>query len=136
MCQSEFGIYLVEKVFPPFTPRYPFDSPSCLFTVTHRLRKRDEGAWLTVTVRATDSLALQLVLLLLAAQIALTTATCIAEYNSWDELGVQEKNKLAWLYVPYLGFGRFAYFLLRLCGPMFLIFAKVDTWGKRSEGEA
>lgn len=53
---------------------------------------------------------LHLILLLFAAQTALTTLTCIAEYKSWEGLSEQEKAVLDWLYMPYFGFGRFSAF--------------------------
>ena len=75
-----------------------------------------------------DSPTLHLVLLLLAVQMALTTGTCIAEYNSWDELGRQGKAKLAWLYVPYLGFGELSYPFPFVLGRLVCIGKKGRRW--------
>ena len=45
-------------------------------------------------------------LLLFAAQTALTTGVCIAEYRSWPELSATEKATLGQLYIPYFVFGK------------------------------
>ncbi|KAF2403365.1 hypothetical protein EJ06DRAFT_526966 [Trichodelitschia bisporula] len=37
-----------------------------------------------------------------AVQTAVTTATCIAEYLSWEDFSAEQKLQLGYLYVPYL----------------------------------
>lgn len=37
-----------------------------------------------------------------ATQTAVTTATCVAEYLSWQGYTSDQKTALGWLYLPYL----------------------------------
>ncbi|KAL6717196.1 hypothetical protein ACLMJK_005111 [Lecanora helva] len=57
------------------------------------------GLW-----RGKGSPTLHLHLLLLALQMFLTTAVCVAEFQSWAEITAAERHALEGLYVPYLIF--------------------------------
>ena len=85
---------------------------------------------MALTDDRTDSPTLHLVLLLFSLQTALTTAVCVAEYNSWPELTAEEKNALAGLYVPYLVFGESLFFCVahrpyRWYGGIFLLMKRM-----------
>lgn len=60
---------------------------------------------LTLMISSSDSPLTHLHLLLFAAQTALTTGVCIAEYRSWPELSAAERTKIGQLYIPYFVFG-------------------------------
>ena len=52
--------------------------------------------------RLIDDPQVPIQLLMYAVQTAVTTATCIADYLSWDSFSTIEKIELGKLYVPYL----------------------------------
>lgn len=49
-----------------------------------------------------DDPLVPVVLLPFATQTAVTTATCVAEYLSWEGYTSSQKTALGWLYLPYL----------------------------------
>ena len=71
-------------------------------------------------------------LLLFAAQTALTTGVCVAEYLSWPELSPAEKVTLGQLYVPYFVFGEssflFSSVFVRLWRGWSVLFLRVERW--------
>jgi hypothetical protein len=46
-------------------------------------------------------------LLIFAVETVVTTATCIADFSAWTDFPTADKLQLAYLYGPYLVFGRF-----------------------------